>query len=37
MAYTVTVSGDLSAADMVRVVQSLARGVDVSAGTAAVK
>ncbi len=35
--FTVTVSGDLSAADMVRVVESLATGVQVGAGDAAVR
>ena len=35
--FTVTVSGDLSAADMVHVVESLASGAQVSAGDAAVR
>jgi hypothetical protein len=35
--FTATVSGDLSAADMVRVVESLATGVQVSAGDATVR
>jgi hypothetical protein len=35
--FTVTVSGDLSAADMVHVVESLASGVQVAAGDAAVR